>query len=339
MPNLREVAAHAGVSIRTVSNVVHDYPHVAPATRAKVRQALEDLDYQPNLAARQLRHGRTGMIGLVVPEIASPYFGELASALVAAAAARGLTVLIDETGGDPERERLMLGKSAARLVDGLIFSPWALEPAQLNRRPGAAPVVLLGERGADGLLDRVAIDNVTAATQATEHLLAQGRTRIAAIGVQPHLANSTAAQRLAGFRAALAAGGIVPAAQFEVAVHRLHRADGAAAMHRLLGGDVLPDAAFCFTDQLALGAMRTLADRGRRVPDDVAVIGFDDIEDGRYAVPSLSTVSPAKDEIADRALDCLLARIASRDEPVRDVVAAHRLVVRESTGGRDARAE
>jgi DNA-binding LacI/PurR family transcriptional regulator len=334
MANLSDVAARAGVSVRTVSNVVNDFPHVAPATREKVRRALDELGYRPNLAARQLRGGRTGMVGLVVPEIASPSFGELASALVAAAAARGWTVLIDETGGDADRERLLLGSSGARLVDGLIFSPWALAPEELTHRPGAVPVVLLGERGADGPVDHVAIDNVRAAAEATAHLLGLGRRRIAAIGLQPHLTNNTAAQRLLGHRAALAEMGIAPDPRLEIAVPRLHRADGAAAMQALLASNVRPDAVFCFTDQLALGALRALADHHLRVPDDIAVLGFDDIEDGAYSVPSLSTVAPAKDEIAVLALDCLLARIAARDEQARDLVAGHRLIARESTIGR-----
>lgn len=334
MVTLSDVAARAGVSVRTVSNVVNDFPHVAPATRARVQAVLDELGYRPNLAARQLRRGRTGMVGLVVPEIVSPYFGELASALVAAATARGWTVLIDETGGDAERERLLLGASGARLVDGLIFSPWALAPEELHERAGAVPLVLLGERSRPGLVDHVAIDNVTAAAEATRHLLGLGRQRIAAIGLQPHLSNNTAALRVKGYRAALRAAGVKPDRGLEVATRTLHRDDGATAMRALLdhGSDV--DAVFCFTDQLALGAMRALADAGVRVPDDIAVLGFDDIEDGRYAVPSLSTIAPAKDQIAALALDLLLARIDSADEPAQALVAAHRLVPRESTLGR-----
>jgi DNA-binding LacI/PurR family transcriptional regulator len=336
MAKLSDVAVRAGVSVRTVSNVVNHYRYVAPDTRRRVQQAIDELGYRPNLAARQLRRGRTGMIGLVVPEISSPYFGELASAVVAAAAGRGWTVLIDETEGDAERERLLLGSSGARLVDGLIFSPWALSAEELNRRPGAVPVVLLGERDADGLVDHVAIDNLAAAAEATQHLLALDRRRIAAIGLQPHLSNNTAAQRVRGYRSALAAAGIAPEAALELPVRTLHRAEGYAAMQALLGQKVRPDAVFCFTDQLALGALRALAEAGVRVPDDVAVLGFDDIEDGRYAVPSLSTIAPAKDEIAVLALDRLVARIGGVVEPVRDIVAGHRLLPRESTLGRSS---
>jgi DNA-binding LacI/PurR family transcriptional regulator len=333
MATLSEVAAHAGVSVRTVSNVVNDFPHVAPGTRDRVQRALDELGYRPNLAARQLRRGRTGMIGLVVPEITSPYFGELASVVVAAADGRGWTVLVDETGGRADRERLLLGASGARLVDGLIFSPWALRPEELQRPPGAIPLVLLGERYVEGTVDHVAIDNVAAAAQATEHLIGLRRRRIAAVGLQPHLSNGTAAQRLLGYRQALAQAGLPRDPRLEVPVDRLHRRDGAAALRGLLATGAEPDGLFCFTDELALGAMRALADAGLRVPRDVAVIGFDDIEDGRYSVPSLSTISPAKTRIAELALDRLLARIAATDSPAQDLVAEHRIVPRESTLG------
>jgi DNA-binding LacI/PurR family transcriptional regulator len=334
MATLSEVAAHAGVSVRTVSNVVNDFPHVAPATRARVRQSLDELGYRPNLAARQLRRGRTGMIGLVVPEITSPYFGELASTVVAAAAARGWTVLVDETGGDADRERLLLGSPGARVLDGLIFSPWALGPDDLRREAGAVPLVLLGERYTEGVVDHVAIDNVAAAEEATAHLLGLGRRRVAAIGLQPHLTNGTAAQRLVGYRRALRAADIAPDPALELPVRRLHRADGVAAVRALVASGARPDALFCFTDELALGAMRGLSDAGLSVPVDVAVVGFDDIEDGRYAVPSLTTISPAKAQIAELALDRLLARIAAAESPAQDFVAEHRLIARESTLGR-----
>jgi DNA-binding LacI/PurR family transcriptional regulator len=327
---LRDVAVSAGVSVRTVSNVVNGYAHVAPATRARVQQVLDELGYRPNLAARQLRRGRTGMIGVVVPEIASPYFSELAAALVTAATELGWTVLVDETGGDAERERQLLDGSGARLVDGLILSPWALDPRTVERPE--LPVVLLGEQSAPGVLDHVAVDNVAASVEATAHLVSLGRRRIAAIGLQPHLTNGTAALRQRGYRQALAGAGLAVDAALEVPVPDLHRASGYAAARELLAAR--PDALFCFTDELALGAMRALAEAGLRVPEDVAVIGFDDIEDGRYAVPSLSTVAPAKDEIARLALDRLLLRIADPGEPVLALVARHRLELRESTLGR-----
>jgi len=341
--SLRDVAVRAGVSVRTVSNVANGFAHVAPSTRARVQTAIDELGYRPNVTARQLRRGRTETVSLVVPEIGSPYFSELASLTVRIAEERGWTVHIDQTDGDAERERQMISGPVGQSVDGVICSPWAVSPEELARL-GARPLVLLGERGAGGSLDHVAIDNVAASTAATAHLVATGRQRIAAIGVQPHLRNDTARLRLEGYRAALVASGLTVREALQVPVRTLHRPDGAAAMARLLDAEdprAPLDGVFCFTDELALGAMRTLAERGRRVPEDVAVVGFDDIEDGRWSVPSLTTIAPDKEQVARLALDCLAERITDPGAEGRDLVAGHSLQLRESTapaGGRSARA-
>lgn len=331
--NLKQVAERAGVSVRTVSNVVSGFALVAPETRERVQRVLDELQYRPNAAARHLRGGRSGLVALVVPEIASPYFGELAGHLADRAEAHAWTLLVQQTGGDPARERELLDGVRGQTVDGLIMSPWALSPADLTRRPDSAPLVLLGEQDADGLLDHVAIDNVAAAAALTAHLIEGGRTRIAAIGLQPHLANGTAARRAEGYRQALAAAGLPHDPALEIAVERLHRADGAAAMGRLLDAGDPVDAVFCFSDQLALGALHAARERGRRVPADLAVAGFDDIEDGRYADPPLTTVAPDKAAIAEAALTCLDERLGRRDDPpaARRIVVPHHLEIRAST--------
>ena len=207
------------------------------------------------------------------------------------------------------------------------MSPWGLSPAELTRRPDSAPLVLLGEQDAGGLLDHVAIDNVAAAAELTRHLIGTGRRRIAVVGLQPHLVNGTAARRAEGYRRVMAEAGLPPR---EIAVERLHRADGAAAMGRLLDDAAEIDAVFCFSDQLALGALHVALERGVRVPGDLAVAGFDDIEDGRFANPALTTVAPDKQAIAAAALTCLAERLVP-GAPARRIVAPHRLAIRGST--------
>jgi DNA-binding LacI/PurR family transcriptional regulator len=328
--NLRDVAERAGVSARTVSNVVNTPEVVAQATRERVLRVIDELGYRPNFAARQLRRGRGDVVGLVVPEIDSPYFAELAAHVVRAAEALGWTVLVEQTDGDPQRERDLLDGARGHGVDGVVFSPWSMTPAEVSRRSTAPPVVMLGEQAGFGHVDRVAIDNEAAAREATAHLVASGRRRVAAVGLQPHLSNETARHRLAGYRTALGAAGLPGDVRLEVAVDRLHHADGVRAMEALLDLADPPDAVFCFTDQLALGALRACATRGVRVPDDVALVGFDDIEAGRYAVPALTTVAPDKQRLAELALATLAERMADGALPGRDVVVPHRLVVRES---------
>jgi DNA-binding LacI/PurR family transcriptional regulator len=333
-PGLKDVAARAGVSIKTVSNVVNGYVHVAPETRARVQVAIKELGYRPNVAARQLRSGRSGVIALALPELQSPYFAEMAGFIVHAAEQRSWTVLIDQTDGHAERERNLVAGLRRHAIDGLIFSPLALAGEELSRGGDDTPMVLLGERIWHGPADHVAIDNTAAAADATAHLASLGRVRIAAIGAQDQPSGVTAHQRLAGYHLALADAGLPADPRLVAGVQQFHRADGAAAMARLLEAPEPPDAVFCFNDLLALGALRTLLERGLDVPGDVAVIGFDDIEDGRFSTPTLSTVSPNTEQIAQLAIDLLAERLGEDAGPPREIRVGHRLVARESTRGR-----
>lgn len=332
---LRDVARHAGVSVRTVSNVVNDFPYVAAATRERVQQSLAELGYRPNLVARNLRRGRSGMIALVLPELDVPYFSELTRLIIEAARRRHHTVVVDQTDGDPDEERrLVLASGRDHMFDGLIFSPLALSGDDLRTRDEAGPpVVLLGEHIDAAPYDHIAIDNVAAARAATTHLIEVGRRRVAALGDQPFLSGETAQYRTAGYREAHAAAGRPVDPDLIVATPHFHRADGAEAMTTLLDLPDPPDAVFCYNDLLAFGAIRTLLSRGLRVPDDVAVVGFDGTEEGRYTTPTLTTVAPDKAQIAELAVDTLLARLAGADMPVQKLTPPYRLEVRESTAG------
>ncbi|HEY6738392.1 MAG TPA: LacI family DNA-binding transcriptional regulator, partial [Actinopolymorphaceae bacterium] len=182
---IKDVAKLAGVSVKTVSNVLNDYPHLTPATRAKVEKALAELDYRPNIAARNLRRGRSGIIALALPTMRSPYFAEIAQLVVKEAEARELTVLIDCTDGDLEREQLVAEGFRTQLIDGMILQPWSLSATYLRSLPERTPLVLLGERMVRSV-DSVAIDSRRAATTAVEHLIELGRRRIGVIGARPH---------------------------------------------------------------------------------------------------------------------------------------------------------
>lgn len=332
---LRDVAELAGVSVKTVSNVVHEHPHVSSAVRSRVGQAIVDLGYRPNVSARSLRRGRTGLIALAVPELDAPYFSELSHLVTRAAAGRGLTVVIEETGGVVEQERAALQGLSPLRVDGVLFSAVSLVDA--HRPPGSPPVVLLGEQDQSAVSDRLSIDNVAAARDATRHLLEGGARRIAAIGIQ-EASRATGALRAEGYRQALREAGRPIEAALLAPARRYHRPDGYAAMRGLLALDDRPDAVFAFNDLLALGAVRAVHDAGLRVPNDVAVVGLDDVEDCRYATPRLSTIGPDKAALADRAVALLEARISGDDAAAAAIprIVAHELIVRESTGPSDA---
>lgn len=338
---MHEVAALAGVSIKTVSNVVNGYQYIRPATREKVEAAIAELGYQVNVSARNLRRGRTDLIGLAVPELSLPYFAELADSVIRAAEARGVTVLIEQTGSSRERELEVLSGQRRHLTDGLIFSPLALGQQDHDALQVDFPMVLLGERIFGGPADHVTMNNVEAARTATAHLLGLGRRRIAVIGAHEGETMGSAALREKGYRQALEEAGVPfdPALLAEAGLW--HRATGAEAMHRLLDAGVEIDAVFGLNDALALGALHALHARRIDVPGKIAVIGFDDIEETAYSSPTMSTVAPGREQIAQTAVDLLLARIADPDpdRPFQRVVADFTIVGRESTLGEGAPAQ
>ena len=326
----REVAEAAHVSLRTVSNVVNGFANIAPHTRERVLKVIEELDYRPSEIARILKRGRSGLIALVLPELDTPYFAELTRAFVELGASHGFTVVIDQTDGDVERERELISQTdRGALFDGLVVSPIGLRPSDLAGISPERPVVFLGEDSHTGF-DQVMVDNFAASRDAVRHLIESGRTRIAAIGAQRnHQQSST--QRLAGYEQALKDAGIAHDPALVGYVEAFRRRDGAAAMDDLLSGGGQPDAIFCFSDPLALGAMRILHKRGIRMPEDIAVVGFDDIEDGHFSTPSLSSVSPDKRFIAAKALDLLRARLDGANLPPASYLAPYTLIERESS--------
>lgn len=326
---LKDVAERAGVSMRTVSNVVRGTGRFSEATRERVLRAVEELGYRPNTAARGLRTGRSGVILLAVPDLSMPYFAELAGHVLREAAAHGCTLLVEATGGLPEAElELALGR-ADPLVDGIILSPLALDEMAASTAAPSTPLVLLGERLHNLPHPHVTIDNTGAAREATALLIGRGRRRIGVIGRQtvPHA--GTSATRLTGHRQALEAAGIPYDDQLAPPVRSYDRPSGAAAMRTLLALPQPPDAVCCFADTMAEGALYAARERGLRVPEDLAMTGFDDIETARYTTPPLTTVAPDKPELARLAVRALLRRLDG-DTGHALLVAGHRLVVRGS---------
>ncbi|WP_232664992.1 LacI family DNA-binding transcriptional regulator [Pseudonocardia sp. TRM90224] len=332
---LKDVAALAGVSVKTVSNVVNGYSFVKPANRKLVEDALVATGYRPNIGARNLRRGRTGFFALMVPELGIPYFGELAAMIITAAHERDRNVLIEQTWGQRDLERSTLASLGPHLVDGAILSPEALEAEDFALLGPDVPVLMVGEHAVEARLDRVAIDNVLAARTAVEHLVRLGRRRIACIGENPR--RGTSAMRLQGYREALADAGMPADAELVAPAVNYHRRDGAEAMRALLELPDPPDAVFCFNDMLAVGALRAAAERGVQVPADLAVVGFDGSEEGAYSTPTLTSIAPDKAAIAERAVERLTTRIdTGLPHESAFIQTPFVLEVRESTAGRRA---
>jgi DNA-binding LacI/PurR family transcriptional regulator len=330
---MRDVAREAGVSPKTVSNVMNGYPYIREETRTKVLAAIDALGYRMNISARNLKSGRTGIIALAVPELSNPYFAELADAAIEAAGEHGLTVMIETTGADRDRELTALARPRGHLVDGLLYSPLGLGPEDVDQLRTPTPMVLLGERIFHGPVDHVMIDNVDGTKAVVRHLLDEGRRKIAVIGIRPGEAVGTAAIRYGAYSETLAEYGVTVPTDLAVSGGKWHRSSGADAMEELLATGQKFDAVLALNDTLALGAVRALKAHGIRIPEDVAVAGFDNIDEASFSSPTLTTVDPNRVHIARTAVDLLVKRMAGDDSEHHEIVAPYQLHLRESTLG------
>lgn len=336
MVTMQDVAVRAGVSLKTVSNVVNDFPSIRPSTRARVQQALVELGYRPNMAARSLARGRTGMIALLFPDLERGYFGRLGASLIRRAQTAGLVAVIHPSGETTTGELAALDALQKQWVDGVIATSFALTDADLVSRLGPLPAVMLGERwGGERLLDHVSIDLRGAGRLAIVHLLDQGWHRIGLIGRRRTDFGRTG-ERLHGAIEALTEAGLTPVI---AEVGHYDRRQGYTAMQAMLdetAAEARPEAVFCFNDELAIGALAALHDAGLRCPDDMALMGCDDIADARYAVPAISTIRHCPDDLAAALIGRLQRAIERRDEPgpaeePQDLTVGFELVVRGST--------
>jgi DNA-binding LacI/PurR family transcriptional regulator len=270
---------------------------------------------------------------VAVPSLVNPYYAELAQVLVETAERAGLTVLVDCTGAERRRELRIIDGFSTHLVDGLILCPHAATPTDLRGRRANTPLVLLGERRFRSV-DSVAVDSRAVGHAATAHLVGLGRRAVAAVGYDsPDMVPFRL--RFEGFRQALEEAGLVYDPQRVVAVSPdapLEQA-GREAVDTLRERRRRVDAVFCYNDLLALGVVRALLSDGVAVPDEVAVMGVDDISTGRISTPTLSTIAPDTQAIADQAIGLLQARIAGEEGGRRHVVVGFELRARGSTLG------
>ncbi len=336
---IQDVAARAGVSISTVSRVVTGAVAVEPATAERVREAIADLGYRPNLLARSFRRRVTHTIGLLVPDNSNPFFAELARTIENAGFAEGYSVVLCNSDLSEVKQETYIDVLLANRVDGLILASSGLIPTVGSHGAvgrildAGAPCVVVDRDLGETPVDQVLVDNDQGGYLAGEHLISLGHRRIACLVGPSDLTPS--AGRIAGFQRALADAGLAVVA--EGLVRGNGRSDGgAAAAQQLLergivaAGDVT--AIFAFNDQMAIGAIGALQRAGCRVPEDISVVGFDDIPQSAAIFPALTTIAQPIREMGTTGVRLLLNRIARRDAPCQRVQLSTRLVVRESTG-------
>jgi len=327
---VKDVARLAGVSPKTVSNVMNGIVPVSGPTRFKVEQAMAELDYVPNLSARGLRNGRSGVIALALPDLATAYSAEITHSVVEVAHEQGWSVQLEETGSDPAREYELMSRARSNLIDGLILNPVVLDESAVKVGVSLPPVVLLGEVS-QKLADRVWVDSVAAARDMTLALGRTGRRRIAVLGAPGRRGSAAAVLRTRGYQAALEELGMAWDDSLIIPCEKWSPDAAAGALSGYLDSNPVPEALFCFTDSMALGALSVLWKRGLKVPDDVAVAGFDDIAHAKFAVPALTTVSFDKRQMAREALRLLTERMGNREGPQRVVAVDYGILEREST--------
>ncbi|RNE67260.1 LacI family DNA-binding transcriptional regulator [Cryobacterium tepidiphilum] len=330
---LQDVASRAGVSMKTVSNVVHDYPHVSEAMRHRVQRAIDELGYRPNVLGRRLATGRTGLLALAFADVSLPYFSELARIVSAAAARRGYRLLLEQTDGTLEGERAVVSSSEAGLVDGVIFQPSVMSSTEIAQHRNDVPLVLLGEGPAPVTVDHVMIDNAAAAAAATTHLLNLGRRRIGFLGHEEQRTSATSKQRLRGYQHALEEAGLTPDLDLLLPSKAVTSADAVVAVSSALDRGLHFDGLVCRDDLAAIGALRALQERGLGVPDDVAVTGWDNISMTSFTHPTLTTIAPDTLSLAETALDLLEERINGHDGMGRHRIVDFTLLARESAPG------
>jgi DNA-binding LacI/PurR family transcriptional regulator len=324
-----DVARHAGVSITTVSHALSGNRRVAEDTRARIERSIRELGYRPNPFARGLRTERSHMVALIVPDITNPYYPTLARGMQEALLSEGYQMFVGSSDGDGDRERSFLDDSLQRRVDGVALAAFATEARTLAPvlRAGI-PVVSIGTTIQHRAVDLVRTDDVAGSRDATAHLIEKGYEPIGMIGGPQ--GTSPSDHRLEGYRAALVAAGV----RFDpkiVAIGDFTRTGGEKAMRELLARERRPRAVFCANDLMAIGAMDAAREAGLRVPRDVALMGYDDIEAASLVTPALSTVVNPADEMGHECARLLLERMSDeRGGARREVVIPHRLVLRAS---------
>ena len=310
---MREVAKAAGVSIKTVSNVVNDYEFVSQATRDKVNKAIAELGYTVNVSARNLRRGQTGIIGLAIPDLQMPYFAQLSSLVIEEAKKVGLRVIVEPTQYSRDGELEALHGSQQTMIDGLIYSPLELGQDDVERLKVDYPLVLVGERIFTDQVDHIATENVEGAKRATQYLLTTGCRRVAVVGVHPGEKVGSAALRYQGYLEALEEAGVEFDDRLVVESGMWHRSDGVRAMNALLDSGVKVDGVVALNDMLASGVMHAIQMHGLHIPDDISVVGFDNSDDSQYLSPALTSIAPGLEAVARLSVKVLKERIDGRD--------------------------
>ncbi|MDU9038186.1 LacI family DNA-binding transcriptional regulator [Pseudomonas corrugata] len=328
MATIKDVAALAGISYTTVSHVVNKTRPVSEEVRLKVEAAIKRLDYVPSAVARSLKAKTTATIGLLVPNSLNPYFAELARGIEDYCERNGYCVILCNSDDNPDKQRSYLRVLLEKRIDGLIVASAGGDVGLAQGLAGVRTPMVIVDRGLDGVdADLVRIDHEYGAYLATRHLLELGHRDIAFIGGPAD--TSVAQMRLAGYCRALKEAGI------ELPVERMLESDFTSTGGYRAAAELLehqpPSAIFAANDMIGIGVLRAAAERNVRVPSELSVIGFDDIQMSRYVYPALTTVGQSILQLGEMAAEVLLRRIATPGLVTDQRIVTPSIVLREST--------
>jgi LacI family transcriptional regulator len=333
---LDEIAKLAGVSRATVSRVVNDYPHIKPEVRERVQAIITKTGFQPNLIARSLASDRSGIIGLVIPNtprmvFTDPFFPTLIQGITQAINKRRLTLSLFLFHSKDEETRTIRSILNTGLLDGLIITADRKEDSFVPRFiEQGVPFVLIGRPETNMTITYVDTDNVAGGYLATEHLIKLGRKRIALIGANENTAGD---DRVLGYRNALHDYGYTLDTEL-IAYGDFSPQSGYEAMKSILANQQSPDAVFVASDTMALGALRAIREAGLRVPEDMSVIGFDDLPPAVQSDPPLSTVRHPIEQLGVTAVELLSKMLNEEDVPSTHTILPATLVIRASCGAK-----
>ncbi|MDP9892652.1 LacI family transcriptional regulator [Variovorax boronicumulans] len=330
MATIKDVALRAGVSVTTVSHVVNDTRHVSAKGRERVELAIRELGYVPNAMARSLKSNTTSTLGMLIPNSSNPYFAEIVRIVEDRCFGAGYTLVLCNTDDEPRRQSVYLQVLAERRIDGLIVVSTGDDDSLVTQLQGLRiPTVLVDREIADPSCDLVETAHMQGGLLAVRHLLSLGHKRIACLGGPEGLTPSE--QRIEGWRMALAEAGTTPNADALLWRGAFTSQSGYEAMHAILRTEHPPSAVFVCNDLMAIGALRAAHESGVHVPDELSIVGFDDIELSAYTSPPLTTVAQPKERIGALAVDMLLERVSGKRRDARKVVLQPELRVRAST--------
>jgi len=332
-PTVADVARRARVSPATVSRVLNQYAHVRPEVRARVQRAMQGLGYRPDAVARSLARRETRTLGLVVADITNPFYAETARAVLETAKANGYHVILCNTDNQPRVQEEYVEVLRQRRVDGIIFGSVFLDDPVVEALVGADyPCLMYNRRLRSRRGNFIVLDNVRASRDLTRHLVALGHRRIGFVSGLPNI--STAAERLRGYREALREIGLSPEADL-IRPGAFQAGTAQAAALDLLKSRGRPTAIVASNDLMALGVIRAASDLGVRIPEDLAVVGFDDIEIADHPRVQLTTMAQQKADMGRLAalgiLEVIHGRAGHADAPVQQILAPT-LVIRRTCG-------